>query len=122
MKELSECKVIIVGNAANGNLGHNFKKFEVCLVCEPFINASYSNSHIFFEKIAQILEQNCQSQYKGVKLYYQDKRLLIKAYDLENRRQIYIGFNNIMNVLTTNLISLYNQIDVRFHKIGCFLR
>lgn len=122
MKELSECKVIIVGNAANGNLGHNFKKFEVCLVCEQFINASYSNSHIFFEKIAQILEQNCQSQYKGVKLYYQDKRLLIKAYDLENRRQIYIGFNNIMNVLTTNLISLYNQIDVRFHKIGCFLR
>jgi hypothetical protein len=40
VKELQASKVLIVGNAANGNLGTNFKKLYLCLVVDEYINAS----------------------------------------------------------------------------------
>ena len=39
-KELENCKVVVVGNAANGNLGHNFKKLELSLIADKLQNAS----------------------------------------------------------------------------------
>ena len=38
--ELESFKVIIVGNTANGNLGHNFTEIYLCLVVDSLFNAS----------------------------------------------------------------------------------
>jgi hypothetical protein len=53
LKELESSKVLMVGNAANGNLGHNFKKLYLCLVVDDYINASSSDS---VELLQRLLE------------------------------------------------------------------
>jgi hypothetical protein len=44
IKELATSQVTILGNAANGNLGHNFKKLDICLLVDEYINASKTES------------------------------------------------------------------------------
>ena len=121
-KELKDWQIIVVGNAANGNLKRDFKKIEFSLVIYKYMNARSSVIEGVLKKLTNQLSEHFADLYKDTCFYTEDKRVLIRAFDTQTKMRFYLGINCVMSILSTNLIYIYNQIDSRFHKICTYLR
>jgi hypothetical protein len=74
MAELQDWEILVVGNAANGNLNHKFKKIEFSLVLNKYINASRSKVDVILNKLATIINLHFADSYRDTQFYTVESR------------------------------------------------
>lgn len=115
LPELAQFTVVFTGNVANGNLMRefsNYKQTEVCLAAPLLIDKSPKKCNVVMQELFSVLQAKFPHLYSCTKKTDQNTVCLLELKDLQRSgKRFRVRLNSLCQVMTTNLIRLYNQSD-----------